>query len=232
MIYQNNCEPVVDLQNVSKDYGFNLNKCSALSNVDFSASKGELALLLGPSGSGKTTLLTITAGFTKPTIGNIILFGKNLNKYSPGELQQLRAEKISFIFQTFLLIDSLNVYENVELVIRFSKKYHENIRQKTIEAMDKANISHVAKKRPFELSHGEKQRAAIARAFANDADLLIADEPTASLETIQGKQIINLLHSYADELNKCVIVASHDLRLKTFADKIYNIENGRIIMRE
>jgi putative ABC transport system ATP-binding protein len=160
------------------------------------------------------------------------LFAKNIENYSHSELQHIRAEKIGFIFQTFLLIEALNVYENVELVLRFSKKNSRSKRDRTFESLNKVGISHLAKKRPAELSHGEKQRTAIARAFANDADLLIADEPNASLGAKQGEEIISLLCHYASELNKCVIVASHDLRLKPFADKIINIENGRITSSE
>ncbi len=222
----------VEMQSVSKVYESHSRKYSALTEVSLSASRGKLLLLLGPSGSGKTTLLTIAAGFTEPTGGNVNLFGKNINEYSPKELQTLRAEKIGFVFQSFLLIDALNVYENVELVLHFSKKYKANKRNKVYEALSQVGIRHLSEKRPFELSHGEKQRTAIARAFANDADLLIADEPTASLETKQGEEIISLLHSFANEYNKSVIVASHDVRLKHSADKIYYLENGKIIKKE
>jgi putative ABC transport system ATP-binding protein len=216
---------VVEIKGATKIYESNANKCVALNEINFSASKGELLLLLGPSGSGKTTLLTVTAGFTKLTTGEVFLFGKNITKYSPVELQLLRAERIGFIFQSFLLIDALTVFENVELVLHFSQK---NMRDNAFEALQKVGIANLSKKSPMELSYGEKQRVAIARAFANDADLLIADEPTASLETKQGEEIIKLLHNYASELNKCVIVASHDKRLKYLADKIHYIENGKI----
>jgi putative ABC transport system ATP-binding protein len=219
---------VVDIKCVTKIYDSNANKCIALNEINFSASKGELLLLLGPSGSGKTTLLTVTAGFTRPTSGDVFLFGKNITKYSTVALQLLRAERIGFIFQSFLLIDALNVFENVELVLHFSSKNKKDLRNRAFDALQKVGIPDLAKKFPKELSHGEKQRVAIARAFANDADLLIADEPTASLETKQGEEIIKLLHKYASELNKCVIVASHDLRLKYLADKIHYIENGKI----
>ncbi len=229
---ENDNQNVVDLKNISKVYESNANKTGALTDVNFSGNKGELLLLLGPSGSGKTTMLTIIAGFNAPTSGKVCLFGKNIDKYSQSELQLIRAEKIGFIFQSFLLIDALTVYENVELVLKFFKRNRSNVKKQTREALNKVGISHLANKTPLELSHGETQRTAIARAFANNADLLIADEPTASLETQQGKEIIMLLHSYANEFNKCVIVASHDLRLKILADKIFYIENGIISKTE
>ncbi len=220
---------VVELLNVTKIYTSHSDKYIALNQIDFTACRSELLLLLGPSGSGKTTLLTLAAGFTQASSGNVFLFGQNINQYSSKELQYLRADKIGFIFQTFLLIDALNVYENVELVLKFSKNKRSDYKEKTTSALEKLGISHLSKKLPSELSHGERQRVAIARAFANNAELLIADEPTASLETKQGEQIINFLHDYASKFDKCVIVASHDLRLKSFADRIIFIENGFLI---
>ena len=219
---------VTRLHRVSKVYQSHGNSYIALKEIDFSASRGELSLLLGPSGSGKTTMLTILAGFTKPTEGKVVLFEKDISNYSSKELQFLRANRIGFVFQTFLLIDALNVFQNIFLVLKFSNDNDLNKKQKTFDAMEMVKISHLAKKFPSELSNGEKQRVAIARAFANDADLLIADEPTASLESKQGKEIISFLHSYASKFNKCVVVASHDLRLKSFADKIIYMENGEI----
>lgn len=217
---------VVCLKNVSKIYNTKFNTFNALNNADLSCSMGKLSLLLGPSGSGKTTLLTIAAGFNKNTTGDTYLFGKNISDYSAKELQNVRARRIGFIFQTFLLIDSLNVYQNVELVLKFSGIKKIYFKEKINNALEKVGILHLAEKRPEQLSHGEKQRASIARAFANDADLVIADEPTASLEIEQGEKIIQLLHLYSSVFGKCVIVASHDLRLKPYADRIFYIENG------
>ena len=223
---------VVDVRMVSKTYTSNMHSYAALKAVDITASKGELALVLGPSGSGKTTLLTIIAGFAAPTSGEIHLFGRNITHYTPRELQRVRAKRIGFIFQAFLLIDALTVYENVALVLRFAGVNHGSATSRAMDALASVDLAQLADKRPRELSHGEKQRVAIARAFANDADLLIADEPTASLESQQAEGIIRLLHSWASEKNKCVIVASHDLRLKRLADTIHVIENGRIRTEE
>ena len=232
MMENNDNQNVVELNRVSKIYYSRGSKTDALTGIDFSSRKGELILLLGPSGSGKTTMLTIIAGFNQPTEGNVYLFGKNINNYTKPELQRLRAQRIGFIFQSFLLIDALTVYENVELVLKFSQRNRSNTKRKALDALDRIGISSLAQKSPAELSHGERQRVSIARAFANNSDLLIADEPTASLETKQGEDIIRLLHSYASEFKKCVIVASHDLRLKTLADKIHHIENGILVHSE
>lgn len=182
-----NNQNIVELKKISKVYESRGCRTDALKEIDFTSRRGELILLLGPSGSGKTTLLTIVAGFNQPTEGNAYLFQKNINDYTQAELQNLRAENIGFIFQSFLLIDALTVYENVELVLRFSRKNRFNSKKSTSHALSRVGILHLASKSTLELSHGEKQRTAIARAFANNADLLIADEPTASLETKQGE---------------------------------------------
>lgn len=219
---------IVRLDDITKIYTTRTESYSAVKDINFKAERGKLILILGPSGSGKTTLLTIMAGFLKPSTGEVHLFGKNVNDYSPRELQRLRAEKIGFVFQTFLLIDSLSVYENIALVNNFLINKPWNSKERIFAAMERVGIAHLSKKRPAELSHGERQRVAIARAFMNSAELLIADEPTASIEAEQGETIISLLHNCITESNACVIVASHDQRLKHLADRCYILENGML----
>lgn len=223
--------PIVCLAKVTKTFNDSVHPTTAVREVSFEAIPGELILLLGPSGSGKTTLLTLIAGLSEPSAGTILLYGKNISQFTAGELQRLRTEKIGFIFQTFLLIDSLTVRENVDVVFRFNgcKRAERNTKSQTL--LRRLRIEHLADKFPGTLSQGEKQRVAVARAIANDAKLVIADEPTGSLETKQGIEIIRLLHSQAKEENKCVIVASHDLRLTEFADRILRMVDG-VIMEE
>jgi putative ABC transport system ATP-binding protein len=217
---------VVRLDVVSKTFGSNGNRTFAVRDVSLEASSGELVLLLGPSGSGKTTLLTLMAGLVEPTSGKVSLFGKDIVDYSSKELQKLRAIRIGFVFQTFHLIDSLNVMENVALVLRFAGKTRAQAKRHARDLLEQFHIEHLFRKFPANLSQGEKQRVAVARAIANGAELIIADEPTASLETKQGFDIIRLLHEYAKEQNRCVIVASHDLRIVEFADRVLRLEDG------
>ena len=136
---------------------------------------------------------------------------------------------MGFIFQTFLLIDSLTAVQNIELVLKFAGADKKSIRKRANDLLKQFEIEELADKLSVSLSQGEKQRVAVARAIANDADLILADEPTASLETNQGMQIIELLHNYARQRSKCVIAATHDLRLKDYADRIIYLRDGEII---
>lgn len=220
--------PVIRLEKVTKIFNDSGQPTTAVREVSLEARRGEMVLLLGPSGSGKTTLLTLIAGLTRPTSGSISLFGKNVEEYSATELQSLRAERIGFVFQTFLLIDSLTATENIEIVLRFNRKRRAGRAGKTRALLGELGIEHLADRFPRAMSQGEKQRVAIARAIANDAELLIADEPTGSLETRQAIDIIALLHGQAERRNTTVIVASHDLRLKEFADRTLRLQDGMI----
>jgi putative ABC transport system ATP-binding protein len=157
------------------------------------------------------------------------VFSEDIESYSPRELQRLRAQRLGFVFQNFLLIDSLTVLENVALVLRFAGKSKSAARKQAKRLLEELYIAHLAEKYPARLSQGEKQRVAIARAIANDADLILADEPTASLESKQGFEIIQLLHLYAKEWNKCVIIATHDLRIVDLADRVLRLEDGAIV---
>ncbi|HMS34468.1 MAG TPA: ABC transporter ATP-binding protein [Ignavibacteria bacterium] len=221
-------ENIILLQDVSKIYRINEHTSWGVKDIDFQAKPGELVLLLGPSGSGKTTLLTLIAGLLRPSEGNIRLFGNPIESYTNAELQSLRASKIGFIFQTFLLIDSLTSSQNIELVMKFNSKPKREARKTARALLKDLRIEYLADKLPSAMSQGEKQRVAVARAVANNAELILADEPTASLDTESGSIIIELLSSFARN-NKCVIVASHDLRLKKYADRIINLENGMVI---
>jgi putative ABC transport system ATP-binding protein len=228
---ENNIE-IVRLDHVSKVFGTDGSATAAVQDVSLSLFTGELVLLLGPSGSGKTTLLTLTAGLSRPTEGNILLFGSDIEQYTDDELQSLRARRLGFIFQNFLLIESLSVVENIILVLRFAGTDKTTARSTAFGLLKRFGIDHLAKRFPERLSQGEKQRVAIARAVANGADLIIADEPTASLESCQGLVIIELLRTLARDNKRCVVVASHDLRLVDYADRVVRLRDGAIEVGE
>jgi len=212
--------------NVSKSFAYNGHSATVINNISLSVRKGELLLLLGPSGSGKTTLLTIMAGLLPPSDGAIYLFGKNIMEYLPKELQKLRAGRIGFIFQTFHLIDAYPAVDNIALSGRFAGMSSQSAAQKAGEILRRLKIEYLADKLPFNLSQGEKQRVAVARAFINKPDIILADEPTASLESCQGIDVIRLLHEYTRLENKSVVVVSHDRRICGYADRILCLQDG------
>jgi putative ABC transport system ATP-binding protein len=222
----------VHLSAVTKSFGTNSHCTYAVRAISFEACSGELILLLGPSGSGKTTLLTLMAGLIRPSAGTVSLFGNDIVAYSDDELQRLRARRVGFVFQNFLLIESLTVEENIALVLRFGGKDAAVARQEAARLLESIGITHLAKMFPHRLSQGEKQRVAVARAIANGGELIIADEPTASLESKQGLEIIRLLQTLAKEQGKCVVVATHDLRLVDYADKTLHLRDGEVVRVE
>ncbi len=219
---------VVRLDRVTKTFNGAGPGTTAVRGVSFEVRPGEMVLLLGPSGSGKTTLLTLAAGLTRPTSGTVSLFGRRVEDIRASELQRLRAERVGFVFQTFLLIDALTAEENVALALRFVGGRKSERARKTRTLFRDLEIGPLARRFPRTLSQGEKQRVAIARALANDPALILADEPTGSLETRQGFDIIRLLHGQAKARNAALLVASHDLRLTEFADRTLRLQDGAL----
>jgi len=224
---ENMCTLVV-LSGVTKVFGAGEQRVNALDHISLTVRSGELLLVMGPSGSGKTTLLSMMAGLAKPTEGIIRLFGRDVVSFSPRELQQLRARRMGFIFQTFLLIDALTVLENVTLAMRFAGHGRREASRLGMDLLARLGMETRARHFPPALSQGEKQRVAAARAMARDTELILADEPTGSLDSQQGFLIIRLLSDHARIENRCVVVVSHDQRLADFADRIVHLEDGRI----
>jgi putative ABC transport system ATP-binding protein len=219
----------VRLSDVSKRYDRSGVESVALHPVSFEARAGEMVLLLGPSGSGKTTFLTILAGLQKPSTGAVTIFGQNVLDYSPKELQKLRAQHIGFIFQTFYLLDSLSVIENIMMVMKFAGIAKAEATNRAKEFLERFEISHLKNAYPKTLSQGEKQRVAVARALANGAELILADEPTGSLSTQQGMSIVQFLKDAVTREGRCAVIASHDERIKTFADRVLTLRDGELV---
>jgi putative ABC transport system ATP-binding protein len=226
MKHKNNIQPLAQMINVTREFTGSQQKVVVLNHVSFTINPGELVLILGPSGSGKSTFLTIMAGLQPPSEGEVWLFGKELHQYSDSELQQLRADHIGFIFQTFQLIDSLTAIENILLIMQFSQTKINNKKETAMGLLNQFGIGHLANIYPKTMSQGEKQRVAIARALANKAELLIADEPTGSLSTEQGMKIVQLLHQEAKTNKRGVVIASHDQRIAEYADRVLYIQDG------
>jgi putative ABC transport system ATP-binding protein len=223
-----NHKPIAQLMGVSKIYQGQGRETSALKDISFQAYPGEVILFLGPSGSGKSTFLTILAGLQGPTSGEAWLFGQRIREYSAAELQKLRASRIGFIFQTFHLIESLNAMENILLVMRFNHINKKDANRRAIHLLERFGIEDLIRAYPRTMSQGEKQRVAVARALANNASLIIADEPTGSLATEQGMNIVSLLRKSAKTENRCVIIASHDQRIADYADRVMFLKDGEL----
>ncbi len=224
----NENKPIAEMVHVTKNYEGPRGGTSALHDVSFAAHPGEMILLLGPSGSGKTTFLTLLAGLQRPTSGKVHLFGKCTDEYSQKEIQSIRAKRIGFIFQTFHLIDSLTVLQNIMMVKRFSGAKKEEAKKTALEYLKRFEVEHLADSNPTKISQGEKQRVAVARALVNGAELIFADEPTGSLATRQGMEIIEFLKKCVHEENRCVIITSHDERIIPYADKILRLQDGEL----
>ena len=215
---------------VTKIFGEGGSKYVALENINFEAESGQLILVVGPSGSGKTTFLTIAGGLQTPTNGDVKINDSTINSLSKKQQTKLRLEKIGFILQSYNLVPFLTVEEQFKFVDKLKKQ---NLtEQKLHELLSDLGLLELLKKYPNQLSGGQKQRVAIARALYTDPDYILADEPTAALDTDRSMKVIELLRDLALKRNKIIIVVTHDLRLKDMADKVYQIIDGKMTILE
>jgi putative ABC transport system ATP-binding protein len=199
---------------------------SAVREASVDVRAGELVLVTGPSGSGKTTLLSMLGGLISPTSGWVELGGEAITRLSQQALTALRLRRVGFVFQSFQLIDGLTVAENVELPLNLAGVLRPRSSDRANLLLEEIGLSARLRFRPRALSGGEKQRVAIARAFANDPPLILADEPTGSLDSHAGRQVIELLRAAAADHGKAVLVVSHDPRIRRHADRILQMEDG------
>ncbi|MBZ5812439.1 ABC transporter ATP-binding protein [Streptococcus thermophilus] len=215
---------------VTKIFGEGGSKYVALENINFEAESGQLILVVGPSGSGKTTFLTIAGGLQSPTNGDVKINDSTINSLSKKQQTKLRLEKIGFILQSYNLVPFLTVEEQFKFVDKLKKQ---NLtEQKLHELLSDLGLLELLKKYPNQLSGGQKQRVAIARALYTDPDYILADEPTAALDTDRSMKVIELLRDLAHKRNKIIIVVTHDFRLKDMADKVYQIIDGKMTILE
>lgn len=223
--------PAIQLTNVNKFFGHDAARVHVLSEINFTASAGKMVLILGPSGSGKSTLLTIAGGLQTPTSGTVTVAGKALTTMTKKQRDQLRLTQIGFILQAYNLVPYLTVAEQFALVDRVKRTGNLNSAQLT-QLLEDLGIAQLQHKYPAELSGGQQQRVAIARALYPDPAIVLADEPTAALDSPRVVKVGQLLATLAREYHKAVIVVTHDLRLRDFADEIYHLEDGRLTKEE
>jgi putative ABC transport system ATP-binding protein len=199
-----------------------------LKGVDLEVPIGSLQLLMGPSGAGKTTLLSILAGLLTPTSGQITLLGQDTSHLPKSQLAQFRLENIGFVFQEFHLFAALTALENVEMALLHKGFKHSEARKQAIDLLQKVGLGHRTDQLPRKLSGGEKQRVAVARAIAGNPPIVLADEPTASLDSHNGRQVMELLQNMTRDRHCTVLMATHDHRVTEFADRIVQLEDGKL----
>jgi putative ABC transport system ATP-binding protein len=200
-----------------------------LKGVDFHARHGDVTMVMGPSGSGKSTLIAALSGLLKPDQGKVSAMGEDLWSRGAGKIDRFRLRHCGFIFQGFNLFPALTALQQVTTVLKYQGLSGAEARRIAIEALDEVGLKPRMNQRPGELSGGEKQRIAIARAIAKRPTLLFADEPTSALDGENGQVVIRLLRRAATEHKAAVICVTHDPRLESFADRIIHIEDGRIL---
>ena len=213
---------------VTKHFGAGETLVRALRGVDLDVHCGELTLLEGPSGCGKTTLLSVMSGLYRPTDGDVEVFEQSLNDLSDAELVAMRRRSVGFVFQQFNLLPALTAAENAAVPSIIGGEKRNEAIGKACELLDIMNMGHRCHALPDKLSGGEKQRVAIARAVVHRPDLVLCDEPTASLDAKSGKLIMELLGELALEERRAVLVVTHDPRVFDYADKIASMDDGQI----
>ncbi|MED4906235.1 ABC transporter ATP-binding protein [Parageobacillus thermoglucosidasius] len=220
---------ILEAKSLNKIYGEGNNKFYALRDVNLKVNKGEFLAVMGTSGSGKSTLLNMLSGLDRPTSGEVFLDGIALTSASEAELTKLRGEKIGFIFQFFNLIPVLTAEENVSLPLFILGKYDDQARKKVVDLLNLLGIGRLASSRPSDMSGGQQQRVAIARALVTEPKIILADEPTGSLDSRTSKEILDIMRHFCDEMNHTIVMVTHDAKVASYAHRIVFMEDGKLI---
>ena len=222
-------EAAIEVRQVVKSFGAGDAKTLALKGADFHSLQGELHLVVGPSGCGKTTLLSVVAGTLKWDEGHVSVFGTNLGAMKTGAITEFRRKTVGFIFQQFNLISTLDLIENVSVPLLLNGTKRGDAEERSAAILQKMGLAGRERKRPTQLSGGQQQRVAIARALVHEPRLIICDEPTSALDSVTGHQIMDLLSTAARAPGRCVVVVTHDPRTYGYADRITQMEDGRVM---
>lgn len=220
---------LIKLENIKKTYDLGKFKVEALRDVSLEIKSGDFIALMGPSGSGKTTLMNLIGLLDTPTAGNYLLGGKRVDRKSKRELARIRNNKIGFVFQMFNLLSRNSALENVMLPLSYNKKkinYKER-KKKAEKVLKEVGLSHRIKHKPNEISGGEQQRIAIARALINNPSIILADEPTGNLDTKKGLEIMEILKNL-NKSGKTIIVVTHEEEIAEYAKKVVKLKDGMI----
>ncbi|WP_428912124.1 ABC transporter ATP-binding protein [Niallia sp. Krafla_26] len=220
--------PVLQVKGLSKVYGQGQNQVMALNQVDLKVEKGEFVAIMGTSGSGKSTLLNMISGLDTYDEGEVLISDENIKGYSDFELTRLRREKIGFIFQFFNLIPVLSVIENVTLPAMLNKKNNRVLEKKAIDLLKLVGLGSFIQSKPTLLSGGQQQRVAIARALINEPELILADEPTGSLDSKTSKEMMNILKQFCSQFNHTLVLVTHDANVAAYANRVVFMSDGKI----
>ena len=223
-----NKEVLIEFKNVKKSYGIGANITYALNGVDLKIYKGEFVAIMGASGSGKSTSMNIIGCLDKPTSGEYLFDGVNVENLNLNQMAILRRNYIGFVFQGFNLLGRTSALENVELPLIYRKVPKEQRNKLAIEALKKVGLESVIKHTPAELSGGQQQRVAIARAIVTDPLLLLADEPTGNLDSIKSIEVMELLKKLNEELNITIIMVTHEEEMAAYASRVIYFRDGNI----
>ncbi|MTV81766.1 ABC transporter ATP-binding protein [Secundilactobacillus folii] len=217
----------ITLNGVSKDFGSGTSYVKVLHDINFKAQTGEVDLVIGPSGSGKSTFLTIAGGLQSPSSGEVLINGSPFTSETRRQQEAIRLSKIGFVLQTYSLVPYLTVQDQFKLVDIFVKKNHIE-KERFNQILKDLQIDNLMTKYPSQLSGGQNQRVAIARAIYPDPEIILADEPTAALDTARVKEVGKIMANFAHEKGKAIVIVTHDQRLSEFADHQYEILDGRM----
>jgi putative ABC transport system ATP-binding protein len=220
-------KPVVVAAHLCKAYPLEDTSVEVLKDIDLTVQTGQFAAIYGPSGAGKTTLLNLISGIDKPTSGKITVFDQDLTEQNEDVLADYRCNKVGFVFQSYNLISTLTVAENIAFPMEWKRTAPAEIKKKVAQLIQTLGLEHRANHFSAQLSGGEQQRVAFARALANDPPLLLADEPTGNLDTKNGQKIIQILQTLKSE-GKTIIVSTHDAEIMPLADLKFYIEDGKL----
>lgn len=221
-------ENILKIVNVEKYYGSRSSLTKAIDNISFDVQKSEFVAIMGASGSGKTTLLNLISTIDKVTSGHIFVAGADITKLHGNELNKFRREELGFIFQDFNLLDTLTAYENIALALSIQNKSYKEIDSKIKEVAQDLDITKVLKKYPYQMSGGEKQRVAAARAIITEPKIILADEPTGALDSKNSKGLLECLTYLNKELSATILMVTHDAFTASYASRVIFIKDGKV----
>ena len=227
----NNDKALVSLENVEKVFKTKAGPFKALKGVDLAVEAGEFVAVVGPSGSGKSTLINMITGIDRPTTGEVYVAGERLTQMSENEVAKWRGRNVGVVFQFFQLLPTLTVLENVMMPMHYCGTYKGQRRQRAMELLELVEVPETANKYPSQISGGQQQRAAIARALANDPKLIIGDEPTGNLDTVSAGLVFALFEELVEQ-GKTIIMVTHDWELAGNIPRVEEVRNGQLVSAE